>query len=237
MASETQTPHVFWEEKISIEPDLGDQRQSTYKALPSPPKTPKRVMMKYRFSGAFPLVLSLATFVLTLVVVLGGQNVGTFEGQYMLALNTSRVGQDVIAFDRASATSTTPSATSSTPSRPANPTNSFSTSNLLDPTNPDGLLEGLGDMLGNLSGNLTDAVNDGLGDVINGVVEGVVSQIGVKDFYYVYLQKICSGSFNSADGNNADAVKVDDCRSWEESRESKVFPNKLSYSKLIVFRY
>ena len=86
MATETQSPHIFWEEKISIEPELGDQRQSTYKALPSPPKTPKRVMVKYRFSGVFPLILSVATFVLTLVVVLAGQNAGMFERQYLVAV-------------------------------------------------------------------------------------------------------------------------------------------------------
>ena len=87
MAATAQSPHVFWEEKISIEPDLGDQRQSTYKALPSPPKTPKRVMMKYRFSGVFPLISSLAAFVLSLVVVLGGQNEGSFGGQYLVAVS------------------------------------------------------------------------------------------------------------------------------------------------------
>lgn len=78
--------HIQWDEKISIEPDLGDQRQSTFKALPAPPKTPKRVMMKYRFSGVFPFVLSLAAFVLTLVVVLAGHDIATFRGQYLVAV-------------------------------------------------------------------------------------------------------------------------------------------------------
>jgi hypothetical protein len=87
MAATVESPHVLWEEKIPIEPDLGDQRQSTYKALPSPPKTPKRVMMKYRFSGVFPLILSLAVFVLSLVMVLAGQNEGTFGGQYLVAVS------------------------------------------------------------------------------------------------------------------------------------------------------
>lgn len=86
MTSPVQSQHIFWEEKISIEPDLGDQRQSTYKALPAPPKTPKSVMMKYRFSGVFPLLLSLGAFVLGLVVVLAGQNQGMFEAQYLVAV-------------------------------------------------------------------------------------------------------------------------------------------------------
>lgn len=85
MSAIVQPPYVFWEEKVVIEPDLGDQRQSTYKALPSPPKTPKRVLMKYRFSGVFPLALSLATFVVSLVVVLAGQNEGMFRGQYLVS--------------------------------------------------------------------------------------------------------------------------------------------------------
>ena len=86
MATESHPPRIFWEEKISIEPDLGDQRRSVYKALPSPPKTPKRVMMKYRFSSVVPLVLSIATFIPTLMVVLAGHNVGIFEGQYLVAV-------------------------------------------------------------------------------------------------------------------------------------------------------
>ena len=42
--------------------------------------------MKYRFSGVFPLLSSLATFALTLVVVLAGQNVAMFESQYLAAV-------------------------------------------------------------------------------------------------------------------------------------------------------
>ncbi|KZM25238.1 uncharacterized protein EKO05_0007434 [Ascochyta rabiei] len=234
MATESQNSHGFQEKNFSIEPDLGDQRQSTYKALPSPPKTPKRVLMKYRFSGVFSLILSLTTFVLTLVVVLAGRNVGTFEGQYIIALNTSRVGQDVVTFERASATSTPLSGTSSTSSRLPNPTKSVLTSPPSIPTNSDNSLEGIGDILGNLSGSLTDIINDGLGDVINGVVGGIIKQTGVRDFYYVYLQKICSGSFSSADGSNADAVRVDDCRSWDNITESiEVLSNSIPSSVVV----
>jgi hypothetical protein len=86
-----QPPRIFWEEKISIEPNLGDQRRSTYKALPSPPKTPERVIMKYRFSGVLPFVLSIAAFVLTLVVVLAGREVGVFEAQYLVAVSSEQV--------------------------------------------------------------------------------------------------------------------------------------------------
>jgi hypothetical protein len=136
-------------------------------------------------------------------------------------LNTSRVGQGIVAFEKASATSAAPSATSSIRSSPPDVLNPFSTSSPFKPTNSDNSLSGLGDTLGDSSGNLADAVNDGLGDVIKDVVEGVVNQAGVKDFYYVYLQRICSGMFASGDDSNADGVQVDDCRSWEEAGDSK----------------
>ncbi|RYN57558.1 hypothetical protein AA0118_g7691 [Alternaria tenuissima] len=83
----------YLEKEIAIEPDLGDLRKSTDKALPAPPKTPKRVLMKYRFS-AFPIAFAVASFVLTLVLVLAGSDEHTFGGQYMVALNSSAVTQE-----------------------------------------------------------------------------------------------------------------------------------------------
>ena len=75
--------------------------------------------------------------------------------------------------------------------------------------------------MGGIASNLTDVVNDGLGDAVNGVVAGVVNQTGIKDFYYVFVQSICSGSFVSEDGSDAGVVKMDDCRSYEEAGDSK----------------
>jgi hypothetical protein len=86
-------PLPFCEDKIYLEPDLGDPRKSTFKALPAPPKTPKRVMRKYRFSAVFPLVFVLASFVLSLVVVLAGRDKGIFDGQYLLAVSHERIDQ------------------------------------------------------------------------------------------------------------------------------------------------
>ncbi|KAH8625685.1 hypothetical protein IG631_19564 [Alternaria alternata] len=76
----------YLEKEIAIEPDLGDLRKSTDKALPAPPKTPKRVLMKYRFSAFFPIAFAVASFVLTLVLVLAGSDEHTFGGQYMVTV-------------------------------------------------------------------------------------------------------------------------------------------------------
>jgi hypothetical protein len=75
----------FCTERISIEPDL-DPRRSTDKALPAPPKTPKRVLMKYRFSAVIPILFASASFVLALVVVLAGGEEGPFSGGYLVAV-------------------------------------------------------------------------------------------------------------------------------------------------------
>lgn len=72
---------------LTIEPDLGDLRKSTDKALPAPPKTPRRVLMKYRFSAFFPIIFSIASFVLVLVLVLAGNHQSTFSGQYLVAVS------------------------------------------------------------------------------------------------------------------------------------------------------
>jgi hypothetical protein len=119
--------------------------------------------------------------------------------------NTSRVGQDVITFERATPTSAAPSAASSTTANPLDSLNPFSTSSPLNPMNPNSPLNGLSGMLGEVSGNLTDAVDSGLGKLVNGAVEEMVQETGIRDVYYVYLLKLCT-----ADG----------CRPWSETEAS-----------------
>jgi hypothetical protein len=81
-----QIDDTFYSEKeIAIEPDL-DHRNSTDK-LPAPPKTPKRVMMKYRFSAVFPIAFAVASCVLSILVVVAGQGTDMFNGQYLVAVS------------------------------------------------------------------------------------------------------------------------------------------------------
>lgn len=72
--------------------------------------------------------------------------------------------------------------------------------------------------MGVIASNFTDAVNDGLGNAVNELMEGVIENTGIKDFYYVYVQKICSGSTVGGDGSE---VKIDDCRSYKETSDSR----------------
>jgi len=99
--------------------------------------------------------------------------------------------------------------------------NPLSTNSPLNPANANNPLNGLGDSLGDIASNLTDAVNDGLGDAVNGVVAGVVNRTGIQDFYYMFIQRVCSGSVVSEEGSNAGAVRIDECRSYEEAVDSE----------------
>ncbi|KAF1993119.1 hypothetical protein P154DRAFT_540685 [Amniculicola lignicola CBS 123094] len=129
-------------EKILV-PDTGDLRKSTYKALPSPPVTAKRVMYKYRFSAIFPFAFAATSFALTIVLLMAGSRPGVLDRQFMISS----------------------SATASSSSNPLDVLNPLSTSNPLNPNNPNNPLSGL-------MGNLTDSINSGLGDIVNQLVEG-----------------------------------------------------------------
>ena len=86
----------YCDKEISIEPDLGDLRKSTDKALPAPPKTPKRVLMKYRFSAVFSIAFAVTSFVLTLVLIIAGGDAHTFGGQYLVAVCSPQVGAEIV---------------------------------------------------------------------------------------------------------------------------------------------
>lgn len=85
-ASDKYSLDGFMSEKISIEPDLGDQRKSVYKPLPAPPTTPKRVLKKYRVTALLPLVLFKASIVLIIAVVLARKGNRTLGGQYLIVV-------------------------------------------------------------------------------------------------------------------------------------------------------
>ncbi|KAH7125425.1 hypothetical protein B0J11DRAFT_579971 [Dendryphion nanum] len=206
---ESQNAHFNpsdYEEKISVEPDIGDQRQSVFKALPSRPTTPKRVMHRFRFSAVFAFVSAIVAFSLKLVLLLAGQEPGTLEGDYIFAINASRLGQDIIRFERATATSAAPSAISSTtrPSNPLDPLNPLSTSNPLNPSNPNNPFNQLTD---SIIGNITDTINSGTQNAINQVVAALVNRAGVQPQYLLFVENICEGN-----------TTVEKCSSYDDKQ-------------------
>lgn len=82
-------------------------------------------------------------------------------------------------------------------------------------------LNGLSDSLSGLSDHLIDAANSGLSDAINGVIQDGFDRLGVHDVYYLYLRKVCLGQFVSPNSSRTDANRLDNCRDWEQVKESE----------------
>ncbi|KAH8701494.1 hypothetical protein GQ44DRAFT_693322, partial [Phaeosphaeriaceae sp. PMI808] len=122
---------------------------------------------KYRVSILFPFIFAVASFALTIVVVLGGQQDGSLEGHYLIAINTTRIGQNIIRLNRTNLPST---------GRPSDTLNNFL--NLFEP----------------LFGNLTDATNQGVNAAVSNLTQSALKTAGINETYFVYLQKICSVS-------------------------------------------
>ncbi|PSN68539.1 hypothetical protein BS50DRAFT_490427 [Corynespora cassiicola Philippines] len=168
-------------------------------------------MHKYRFSAIFPFACSVISLALLIVLLVSGNKPGNLAQQYMVAINASRVGQDIIRVEPASSTSTSaaPTATSSSSSsNPLDGLNPLSTSSPLNPNNAGNPLDGV-------LGGAADSAGDGIGNLVNGFVENMVKDAGLKDYYYLYLNTMCEGNFNDT-GANSDGVRVEKCSSYSD---------------------
>ncbi|KAF1960469.1 hypothetical protein CC80DRAFT_583175 [Byssothecium circinans] len=202
----------YFDDKIVVEPDM-DPRKSIQRALPRRPTTTKTFMRNLRFSALLTFTAGLVVFVLGLLVILAGKRPGQLEGQFVLKLNTSRVGEDIIRFERASATtSATPTATTTQATNPLGPFGIFPTTSPLNPQNPNNPLNGI-------LNTLTDSINNGLGDAVNTLIEGLVDQTGVQDFYYIYLNNVCQASIANGTEANDDGVTITKCQSSHDAFE------------------
>ncbi|KAF2185484.1 hypothetical protein K469DRAFT_665086 [Zopfia rhizophila CBS 207.26] len=172
-------------------------------------------MRKFRFSAIIPFACAVVSFALTLVLLSAGSKPGQLDDQYMVSLNTSKVGQNIIRFEPATSTSASPTSTSTSPSNPLDPLNPFSTSNPLNPNNPNNPLSGLNDILDPVVGNLTDAIDGGLQDSVNTIISALVDTVGVRDFYHLFLMKVCEGDATNST-NPENEVRIDRCSSYED---------------------
>ncbi|KAK7192086.1 hypothetical protein PSPO01_01658 [Paraphaeosphaeria sporulosa] len=218
----------YFHEMIPPEPEIEDQQRSRHKPLPTSQNSPKSDMCTVRVSALLTLALAVVSFVLTLLVVLAGKRPGSLEDKYMLKLNASHIGEDIIRFERASSTaSAAPAATTTSSSDPLNLLNPFSPSSPLSPSNTDNPLNQLNDSLEPIIGNLTNSINDVLGDAVNEVIEGLVDLAGLSDFYYLYTSTVCEGNATDRAGGNADGVKIARCTAYNDASGglSALLPN------------
>ncbi|KAF2471763.1 uncharacterized protein BDR25DRAFT_193278, partial [Lindgomyces ingoldianus] len=165
-----------------------------------------------RISAILPFAFAVVSFSLTLVLLIAGSKPGYLDEDFIISINASKVGQDIIRLEQATPTSTPPTSTASSTANPLDFLNPLSTSNPLNPDNPNNPLSGL---LGPITGNITDALNEGIEDSLNTIVGALVDAAGVRDFYHLFLESICEGdATNSTDGESE--VKIDQCSGYDD---------------------
>ncbi|KAK8089976.1 hypothetical protein PG997_004937 [Apiospora hydei] len=140
---------------------------------------------RLRLSAVIPIICSAVAFVLLIVLVTAGTKPGTNSGYYLLKLNTSEVGTNLVEIKTANTSSTT-------------------TGSII------GGITGLIPGLDGAVNNLTSEVNQGLQDIVNELIKAASDSLGLEDEYDIYLQNICKG--NRVDPNNPNSnIKIDSC--------------------------
>ncbi|KAG8156411.1 hypothetical protein KVR01_013752 [Diaporthe batatas] len=153
--------------------------------------------MGFRITAAAPAIASIAATVLGIVLLVSGSSTGTANDNYWIALNTSKIGQDLIQIT------------------PTDQSTSGSGDSSLDP------LPGLGGIINSIPGlngildNLTNSVDQGLNDLSGTILGNLTEALGVKDTYRLYTTKMCQGSFRNEDDSDSD-VDIDACFAYRD---------------------
>ncbi|ORX95924.1 hypothetical protein BCR34DRAFT_619799 [Clohesyomyces aquaticus] len=175
-------------------------------------------MAVLRITALCPLAFAVVSFAFSLVLLLAGSRPGYLNDDFMIALNSSKLGQNIIRFEPATSTAAASSATSAKATSSSSPfdfLNPLSTASPLNPNNPNNPLEPI---LGPLIDNATGAIDGGLQNGMNAIVEAVVQGAGVRDFYNLYIESICEGDTTGTNG-----IHLTDCSSYDD--RSAVFYN------------
>ncbi|KAN0104969.1 hypothetical protein V8E51_010714 [Hyaloscypha variabilis] len=161
-----------------------------------------------RLTAVFPFAFSSAAFILTLLAVLSGTQPSTFEDGDMVTLNTSKVGQNIIKFTPATNTpkrnsildlfGLDPSATQSASAAAATSTTAAGDflNSLLGPAQ--GILDDLGSAFDGIVSNLTTDLDSGLTNLENELAASLTKDLGIQQYYSLYVSGICMGSYDNA---------------------------------------
>ncbi|POS75753.1 hypothetical protein DHEL01_v205842 [Diaporthe helianthi] len=152
--------------------------------------------MGLRITAAAPAIASIAATALGIVLLASGSSTRTADDNYWIALNTSKIGQDLIQITPADQSSGTEG-----------------TSN-----NPLGGLGGIINGIPGLDGildNLTNSVDQGLNDLSGTILGNLTEALGVQDTYRLYTTKMCQGRFRDENDPDSD-VDIDLCFTYRD---------------------
>ncbi|KAH8898946.1 hypothetical protein GQ53DRAFT_878248 [Thozetella sp. PMI_491] len=135
---------------------------------------------------------SAAAVALSIALLVSGSNPSSGNSTYYMALNTSRVGQDLITV---------------TPANLNNP----------NPNDPlSGFLGGIDGLFGGLLSNITGQIDKGIQDIEGEILGNLTKALGVKDTYVLYLTKLCEGTYQNAKDPNS-PVTLTYCAAYDDT--------------------
>ncbi|KUJ08282.1 uncharacterized protein LY89DRAFT_765093 [Mollisia scopiformis] len=182
---------------------------------------------RLRPTALVPAIIAMAAFALTLVLVLAGRQPNQMSQYYLLSMNTSHLGDNIIQFNPTTAVATPAASKAEIQPR-------FDISHPIQSIGSglDSIFSGIGNLtgLGNLTSNggpitgitnaiegiitnITNVVDGGLTTVENNLVQELMQSLGVKDCYNVYAGNVCSGNYTNTSDPNA-AMTMDNCPTW-----------------------
>ncbi|PMD50850.1 uncharacterized protein K444DRAFT_711065 [Hyaloscypha bicolor E] len=139
-----------------------------------------------RLGAVIPFTLSTVAFALTLLAVLSGSHPNIFEDGDMVTVNSSCKCGSIRVSTGATSTAGAGGFLSS----------------LLGPAQ--GILGDLGNVFDGIVSNLTTDLDSGLTNLEKGLAANITKELGIQQYYSLYVNGICMGSFdNGSDPNSA----------------------------------
>ncbi|TDZ32853.1 hypothetical protein C8034_v009543 [Colletotrichum sidae] len=174
-----------------------------------------------RISTIIPILASAVAVALSIVLLAAGTNTGNGGNNYWLALNTSRVGQQLVKIEAANTSGNGNGngnggggGGTGLPGIPGLPTPTIP--GLSTPSDPTGITSGLNGILGGLLGNITNQIGNGVEDIEGRLIGNLTKALGVKDTYRLYLTKMCEGNYANKDDPNS-KTNIVECEAYEQT--------------------
>lgn len=160
-----------------------------------------------------PLLCSLASLILSLLLLFAGKSPNFMEDTHIIMLNTSSLGKNLV-----------PTATSSD-----------------KPTSTDDGC-GVGGILGKICGSATSVaasaaseVGDKLDDIADDIADKLADKLGIKEFYSLHVMNACEGDFSpnaTAKGAGFNVTKCTEPMKTAEYNLTALFDHELSVGPL-----
>lgn len=162
-----------------------------------------------------PLLLSVVSFVLTILALLAGHKEGFMEDYHVVLFNTSTLGhnfiQNLADGDFSASASSSSSSSTSTPTSTITSAASTSTSGFLGDIDPGGFFSSVEASATALVGSLESEAASILNDIGNDVADKLAQELGIEQFYSVHVMDLCQGYYEPNATSNGASLNITEC--------------------------